>query len=242
MGQTPYTDVSILEGNHQVAISKDLYHQQVEDLTITKDQKTSLTVILKPAFGGLRVNTDPSAASIILRDKDGVRVCNGTTPYYNPKLASGSYGLDLSRNRYHSQNNHRIKISDEQTTRRSFELKPKFGTLVVSSQPSGAKVWIAGQDRGQTPLKLEEMDSAQYLIEVEQALYLTDSQTVEVRDGETTELEADLVSNFGTLDLSQVNPVGARISIGGKSYGGSNFRTGSNFDVRIRCPKTCQND
>jgi hypothetical protein len=221
VGQAPYTDASIPEGNHQVVISKDLYHQYVEDLTVTKDQKSSLTVILKPAFGGLRINTDPPAASISLRDEDGVRVGSGTTPYHQPKLGSGRYRLDLSKNRYYSQNNRSIEINDGKTTSQSFELIPKFGTLVINSQPRGAKVLIAGQDRGQTPLKLEEMDSAQYLIEVEQALYLTYSQTVEVRDGETTELEADLVSNFGTLDLSQVSPVGARISIGGKSYGRS---------------------
>jgi len=221
VGQSPYTNVSILEGDHQVVISKDLYHQQVEDLTIAKDQKTSRTVILKPAFGGLRIKTDPAATSIILRDGDNVRVGSGTTPYYNPKLASGNYRLDLSRNRYHNQTNRQIQIRDGQTTSHSFELKPKFGTLVINSQPSGSKVLIAGQDRGQTPLKLEQMDSAQYLIEVEQSLYLTYTKTVAVRDGETTELEADLVSNFGTLDFSQVSPAGAAISINGKGYGRS---------------------
>ncbi len=99
------------------------------------------------------------------------------------------------------------------------KLAPAFGTLVIESEPAGAKVTVGGKAVGTTPYRNERMPSGSYLVSVEKEIYRSvQDQAVEVRDGRTTSKRYTLVPEFGTLAVDSA-PQGARVLVGGKERG-----------------------
>jgi formylglycine-generating enzyme required for sulfatase activity len=216
IGSAPYTNTAITTGAHEVRISKPLYHDYKETVAIAKDRRQTVNAILQPAFGSLEVSSTPSSAEVELTDAMGTRWGSGNTTFNQDKIQSGDYKLTVNKSRYYTEKRD-VNIRDGKKTTEAVTLKPKFGTLSVDSTPSGAKVLLAGKDSGKTPLKLD-VDSGRYVLEIQDDIYLTWSNEIDIRDGEITRINQNLTPNYGTLDV-QVTPNGAQILVDGKSSG-----------------------
>ncbi|MCD6506169.1 PEGA domain-containing protein [Candidatus Poribacteria bacterium] len=216
VGETPYTDPAIPVGEHVVKVSKPLYHEYQRRVTIEKDRKHTVLAVLRPGFGSLEVESTPSGAEVALIDSSGTRRGSGRTPLKLDRLPSGSYQLQVSKDRYHPQSE-TVFIRDGEVTKESVTLRPRFGTLNVESDPAGATVLLAGEEKGVTPLKVE-VDAGRYVLELHKDLYMDWSGEVEIREGETTDVSRKLTPNFGVLDV-QVTPEGAKIMVDGREMG-----------------------
>jgi len=216
MGSAPYTNTAITTGAHEVRISKPLYHDYKETVAIAKDRRQTVNAVLLPAFGSLEVSSTPSSAEVELTDAMGTRWGSGNTTFNQDKIQSGDYKLSVNKSRYYTEKRD-VNIRDGKKTTEAVTLKPKFGTLSVDSTPSGAKVLLAGKDSGKTPLKLD-VDSGRYVLDIQDDIYLTWSNEIDIRDGEITRINQNLTPNYGTLDI-QVTPNGAQILIDGKLSG-----------------------
>jgi formylglycine-generating enzyme required for sulfatase activity len=216
IGSAPYTNTSITTGAHEVRISKPLYHDYKETVAVAKDRRQTVNAILQPAFGSLEVSSTPSSAEVELTDAMGTRWGSGNTTFNMDKIASGDYKLSVNKSRYYTEKRD-VSIRDGKKTTEAVTLKPKFGTLSVDSTPSGAKVLLAGKDSGKTPMKMD-VDSGRYVLEIQDDIYLTWSNEIDIRDGEITRINQNLTPNYGTLDV-QVTPNGAQILIDGKLSG-----------------------
>ncbi len=216
VGDSPYTNGTIPAGVHEVKVSKPLYHDYHETVTVAKDRKYTVNGALQPAFGSLEVDSTPSGAEVELLDTRGTRRGSGKTPFQLAKVASGTYRLKVTQRRYYTVDKD-IAIRDGRVTAESLPLKPKFGYLEVKSTPAGASVVLAGTGKGKTPLTLE-VDSGRYALELRKEVYLDWSGEVDIWDGETTRISRQLPPNFGTLDV-QITPAGSEILVDGKRAG-----------------------
>jgi TonB family protein len=112
---------------------------------------------------------------------------------------------------------------------------PVFGTLRVLSEPEGALVKLDGEDRGQTPLELEEVPFGTHRVQLLLEGYQPQEHEVSVSLDEAV---ADLRATFarqppplGTVRFASVPP-GGEVSVDGKSVGqtpldGVRLRAGS---------------
>jgi hypothetical protein len=91
------------------------------------------------------------------------------------------------------------------------------GTLTVDSAPSGAKVSLAGKDKGRTPLKLE-LEPGRYMLELQEESYAGWSGEIDISNGKVTKISQQLTPNFGYLDVN-VFPSGSQILVDGKVMG-----------------------
>jgi len=98
------------------------------------------------------------------------------------------------------------------------KLKPAFGTLKITSEPSGAAVAIAGQEKGNTPYANPQMPSGKYLLSVKLDLYDPVEELIEVKDEATTAKHYPLTAGFGTLAVAS-DPTGASVLVNGKDSG-----------------------
>lgn len=98
------------------------------------------------------------------------------------------------------------------------------GTLAVTSNPSGAEVYLDGALRGRTPLSLS-LPEGRYGVELRLAGYEPYRATVQVRRGETTRLDVRLtpVPRTGTL-LLETSPAGAEVYLKGRLQGRTPLR------------------
>jgi hypothetical protein len=92
------------------------------------------------------------------------------------------------------------------------------GSLVVQSTPPGAEVAIDGEARGTTPLALDLPPGRHEVAMTRRGL--TRRFIVEIRPGEETTqaLDWSSVRAMGALSVNS-NPVGAKVSVDGRSYG-----------------------
>lgn len=113
------------------------------------------------------------------------------------------------------------------------------GTLAVTSNPSGAEVYLDGALRGRTPLSLS-LPEGRYGVELRLAGYEPYRATVQVRRGETTRLDVRLtpVPRTGTL-LLETSPTGAEAYVNGTLRGRTPLRLAldeGTYRVELRAP------
>lgn|GEM_PF-1264115 len=216
VGETPYTNPAIPSGVHVVKVSKPLYHDYQERITVEEDRKHEILAMLQIAFGSLKVISVPEGAEVVLLDSLGTRCGSGKTPLQLDKIPSGSYQLRVSKDRYHTESTI-VFIRDGEVTTKSVSLRPLFGTLKVGSDPPGARVLLAGEEKGVTPLEIE-VDAGRYVLELHKELYMDWSEEVRIKEGETTSIFRKLLSNLGTL-VVRITPKGAKVMVDGKKMG-----------------------
>lgn len=73
------------------------------------------------------------------------------------------------------------------------------GTLVVSSEPAGAKITLDGEASGETPKTFKGISAGQHKVDLAMDGYQPYSKTVTVPEGETVKVEAKLIRLFGGI-------------------------------------------
>ena len=112
-----------------VTLKMDLYHDASFDVALKSGVMKFEGVELKPAFGALKIESDPSGADVYI---GGEKV--GSTPYNNPRYPSGQYLISLKKEMYLPKEDQQISVSDGQETSKMFTLSQDFGTLGSSVQ------------------------------------------------------------------------------------------------------------
>ena len=110
-----------------------------------------------PAFhlvrskGALQIQSEPPGAQFSLRSGDGQVTREGETPQLIIDLPTGKYSLMAHRGDWRMQDE--VEVQRGETTNKSFAFVS--ATTNVTSEPSGAEIFVDGKSRGRTPLRLD---------------------------------------------------------------------------------------
>ena len=150
----------------------------------------------------------PSGAEVWLGD-----IKAGTTPYQNLQLKPGQkLNITLKAPDYRDLQVE-LTLQPGSNTPKAFQLVPAFGSLSITSEPSGADVYLSGELVGQTPYSNQRLASAKYLVDIRKPLYLPlSNQTIAVEDGKLSEHSFKLRPNFGDLSVAS-DPPAATITL-----------------------------
>lgn len=211
-GTTPVQIPKAGAGRHSLRVEKALYHAYLEEIDVQPDGIVQILAELQPAFGSLTISSAPAGAVVSLNSQ-----VKGRTPLTISELASGEYEIALTKELYHDYTEKFI-ITDGSENQRDITLLPAFGKLTVATEPEGAVVYLDGQERGRTPLSLDEIPSGDYTLRIVKDLYQQIETTIAIADGKTNQLNYILEPKFGTLNIAGAPP-GAEITINGKAAG-----------------------
>lgn len=183
-------------------------------------------------MGYLMIESEPSQADVYLTI-NGQESLEGQTPFQK-KLAYGTYALRLSSPLFHDET--MSVVVDQPKVRINPQLKPAFGYLSLSSNPSGAKVTIEGVPTTfTTPCTTEVLASGTYTLRFSKEKHATVVRQVEVEDGKTIPVSVDLQSNFAPVTISSLP--GATISINGNKVGTTSYTadlTPGLYDIEVQ--------
>ncbi len=213
-------------GVHKIKFTKSGYAATQEfSIQIKENEETSQVVEMKEdksatagadlslTFGIVSISSSPAGAKVLDGD---IEV--GTTPLSGLKLSVGSHTLTLKKSKYHVQA-FTVDIKDGINRIPEKTLAPNFGTLKITSVPSGAKVKINGMLRqGQTPQTFDEFQSGYYEIEVERDRYFAEKKSVEVKDLQVSEQTFTLKPQFADVTINS-NPSGAKVYLDNQLLG-----------------------
>ena len=165
----------------------------------------------KATVAALFLESIPSEAEVYLGEFK-----SGTTPYQNFQLKPGQkIQITLKKQDYHDKVLE-LTLSGGVNEIEIVKMMPKFGRFKVTSQPSGAEVWLAGGKVGTTPYEDDKLTSGKYLISLRMPLYLAvENEPIEINDGKSTVKNFILEPSFGRV-IIETEQKGVRVTVFGK--------------------------
>jgi TonB family protein len=144
----------------------------------------------KPTAGVISITSEPPGATVLLGTEE-----KGKTPLKLSDVAFGKHQLTLKLQGYQDLVQE-IELSEN---RSALEMPavlqtavPQVGILIIESNPPGAFIAMGTRVVGQTPTKLDKAKVGKYNIVLRKEGYIDHTESVRVKDGETTTLKAEL--------------------------------------------------
>jgi hypothetical protein len=216
-GTTPLTIPQLAPGSHTVRLTLTGYSDYSVPVTITAGQNPlniQLTQSQVPSTtGSLAVSSTPSGASITVDS-----VAKGTTPNTIPDLSAGTHTVKMTKSGYvdfsgtvtviagKTQPLNVNLVSGSQPGPSPIGSTPTptpyqpvgGGSIIVTSNPSGANVYLDGLSSGTTPLTIPNVKPGTHTILLTMQGYSDTSKTVEVTAGSQNQVSVDLVGGKKT--------------------------------------------
>ena len=216
--RTPLADVEIDPGTHSVKITSKRYLTvQTSIKVLGKGERQLLDIPLEPAWGTVRVSSNPTEADIML---NGQSV--GTTPQVAKPL-EGKYRLKIAKPGWKPAYREFDIFPGKVVDLGTIKLERVDGRLSISSRPSKATVTIGGVFRGRTPLQINLVSQKNYDIRLTKPGYTPKIISKTIKADKKTTIVADLKPEFGIVFLKTV-PSGARLKIDRRSRGSATQR------------------
>lgn len=173
VGSTPYRINMLSSGPHTISLRKAFFHDVNWPLVMVAGSRLDTVISMPPAFGSLQVTGQPNGASIYLDNQ-----LIGQTPFQRDTLPSGSYRVRVEKE-MHGTFEATVTVKDNMPAVVNVTLDKNFGTIGVSSMPSGVEVKLAGTGTvlGETPLR-KDLRPGTHTIIVEDEQYGPYSTTI----------------------------------------------------------------
>ena len=167
--------------------------------------------IAQKKYGSIIVESNPSGATVLI---DNVK--KGSTPLELNNIEVGTRKLKLIKAGYVTINKG-IIINEETPVNVSEVFILKTGNLSITSEPTGARVYINGAVKGKTPLKIPELTIGDYNVTVSSENYHDKTERVMVEYDRKNSKNFILQPKPGTVSII-ITPLEAKISVGYKQY------------------------
>ena len=161
----------------------------------------------------MTIESEPTGAEVEL---NGQKV--GVTPYQGSHYA-GEYTLTLRKDLYHPTSKTFSLNKGETLDIPREKLKPRFGYWQVSSEPTGAAIYLDEKFLGKTPLVREKIPSGEHTLRLTYEKYKTHQEPFIINDGDEPDFDIALEPNFASLTINSAPENGAAVFIDDKQVG-----------------------
>jgi hypothetical protein len=211
-GVTPTTLTGMLPGKHNVEIRMEGHEAWSESVEIKSDKENTIVAVLHAITGSISIESNPPEATILLDGKD---VC--TSPDTITQVAIGIHEIEVKKEGYAEW---KKKLNVKKGTEISLNavLQPITGSARLESEPTGAVIFVDGEDVGKTPKVLTGISPGKHEVEISLEGYDSYLQMVKIKNGKESLVSPILQQKKGSLMLIS-NPSNAVIYIQGKKSG-----------------------
>lgn len=216
---TPGTFKGVEPGIHHVLITLQGFQPNTTTVKVTKGTTQNILVTLLPVTnpGGLSVTSTPRGAGLYVDD-----LYMGKTNQVVGNLAPGPHRVIISEAGYEAWSDTITVKSGEispVTATLVAEINPDHGDLQVSSNPSGAAVYVDGNYQGVTPsddlLDIHDLSPGAHALTVKMPGYLDYSTSVSIQAGKKAQVVASLQPGTQTAASVEITstPAGADVFV-----------------------------
>jgi len=165
--------------------------------------------------GMLAVESFPDGASVYV---DSALV--GQTPL-KKSFSQGAYEVKVVLTGFQTYAR-RISVEKNQTAMVQAKLSKEYGSMKISSTPSGATVYLDGLRQGQVTPFETQLSPGKYAVKIEKEHFYPYEEEIVVDASKPKIVEADLVRQIGKIVI-ETTPPGAKAYIGDDVLGTSPF-------------------
>jgi formylglycine-generating enzyme required for sulfatase activity len=201
-------------GSHDVVVEKEGYQTLEETFEVTRapNQRVSLTLIKAP--GIIDIASHPVDGAVVAIDGEEV----GVTPISALPISPGTHRLEVRARRHLPA---ALDVDIEGAGRAQIfevELVPAWAPISLSSDPTGAKVWIDGAEVGETPGRFD-LDAGTRSVELRLEGHNGWRAAIEVVSDQPQTLETVLLIRADAELRIESTPPGAQVVIDDASPG-----------------------
>jgi len=201
-------------GAHVVTLKRDGYADASTPVTVTEGETALVHLGLTTATGSLTVTSSPAGATILIDGADTGAVTNATLD----GIAVGTHTVTLRKDGYVDATAE-IEITEGETATLRLDLARALGSIVVTSAPEGAAIFLDGADTGDvTNATLAGVPAGEHTVTVTKPGYADATATVTVEHDKTVPVHFALTIPTGSIAVTST-PDGARIYLDGLETG-----------------------
>ncbi|MEA2063708.1 MAG: PEGA domain-containing protein [Gemmatimonadota bacterium] len=194
VGRTPVRVSHLAPGRHQVFIQLAGYHQVIDSVTVVPGSLQKHSFKLEQRFGRLTVVTVQPDVSLLIDTLEFIIPGRGTVTL--EEFPAGEHTIRASKPGYRTWQQ-RLVLELAQDTTIEVDLDPHPGSLLVSSNPSGAEIFIDGVHTGRhTPWRLARLGSGEHRLRVNLPGYGAAVETVHISPGKDLSLELEITQGW----------------------------------------------
>jgi hypothetical protein len=208
---TPHTFTGLEENTYTIKL-KLQYHEDWDSLVVVKkDQMTTVHATLLSTAGSIKVNSEPTNASIYID-----HTLYGVTPHTIQHVSIGNHEIKLTLKNYADWID-TVHVGRDSTTTVEATLLKLIGRLNITSEPSGASVWLDGTELGiTTPAAIDSLLATTHQLKLTLTDYQDYEQDVTIIAFDTVDVRVTLLYEVGNLSVNS-NPQGASIWLDGEN-------------------------
>lgn len=217
-------------GTSQLIFTKSGFNKFRYPVPITIKKNTVYTMKLSSKGFGVEVADENLVQITINLNESGVFIAlDNSAPIMQQekvavyKVPQGEHSFTFSKNGF-EDTSQRIDAQQDETININMQAGQTAsrlklpGFIDITSEPSGAEIFINDQKMGVTPTTIE-LTAGQHTLKLRKNLYHTYSGTFELAEKETKNLETfELLPMFGYYEVNS-KPSGAQVFLDGKSVG-----------------------
>lgn len=231
LGTVPYKSNDRWEARdgYQLMISAgELYKTYYETFSIRKGEVTKLAPRLESNFANTTLKVDGDAEADIYVDNTR----RGTGSWSGP-LKAGTYTVECRHANHQSTTRQIVVKPDQEETFLLSAPVPITGSVYVTTQPTGARIFLDGTEKGVSPANLKNVIIGQHRIKVMLDNYKTEEQQVEVKENSTTKAGFEL-RDFARFTINSQPQ--ARLTLNGEDKGMTPYSfegASGEYDIRL---------
>jgi len=180
-------------GPHQIKIYKYGWREWSQNIMVNSGKTTTVKVSLIPAYGFIKISSQPDNAKIFLNNDYFSLIKKEKTLN---DIFPGKYKITLTKPGYKDWTKE-IEVFPYDTATVSAQLQPWFATLNLTSKPSSAQVYLNNKYVGSTPLSYNRLIYGTYKLELrikgyrpwKEELNITKPGKKNINNGKTIYLE-----------------------------------------------------
>ena len=201
-----------LDAPHQLVVSHELYHTYETSFYASEKETLILDVQLEPAFGSLKISSQPeSGATVII---NGKRV--GVTPLTIDTIASGQHEVTLLKDMYASTTA-TATVSDSKVSEMTISLNRSYAEITLSADPE-SDIYVDNQFKGKGTWK-GRLAAGRHTAEARKASHVGSMMTIDVVAGINESFVIDKPQPIsGAINIASA-PMGATVYIDGVNRG-----------------------
>ncbi len=215
LGTTPLKKVKISKGSHTLIFRLSDYQEQ--RLTVSVSKRNQTFQVTLSAMGTVDLNATSSEMNGATVTIDGEQV--GQLPL-RKALSPGRHMVQVTKQGFGNFQKW-VDVVAGQALAIAVTLDKTSGSLIVSADVGGARVSVDGQDKGASPVVIDDLSAGPHSVEVRADGFPALRETVTVRAGERATFSAQLRGQRGPTGSINIisNVPGARIYLDGEDIG-----------------------
>ena len=170
-------------GQHEVRVLHPMYQAYQQTVTIKDNETYTLKVNLNANFANVTLKVDADAEIWVNGEKKGIRSWTGN-------LEAGSYIVECRMKDCKPTREEKDITADMNGQTLTLQVpQPLTGMLVLNSTPAMAEIYIDGERKGETPMRINKLNVGKHSLRLVKEDYKPLNKSFNIEDGKTLELE-----------------------------------------------------